>query len=87
MALGVKTGGRKRGALNKKTILRAQTAQNQGLSPLEFLLSLVRDESKEIVVRLDAAKCAAPYVHARLQTTTVQSGPIQITIAREDLAL
>ena len=57
MALGIKTGGRKRGSLNKKTILRAQTAENSGLSPLEFLLSVVRDETIEIGVRLDAAKC------------------------------
>jgi hypothetical protein len=87
MAQGIKTGGRKRGSLNKKTILRAQTAENQGLSPLEFLLSVVRDETKDIAVPLDAAKCAAPYIHARLQNTTVQSTPIQITIAREDFKL
>lgn len=87
MALGIKTGGRKRGSLNKKTIFRSQTAANLGLSPLEFLLSVVRDETKDVAIRLDAAKCAAPYVHARLQTTAVQSSPIQITIAREDLAL
>jgi hypothetical protein len=87
MALGVKTGGRKRGSLNKKTILRAQTAENQGLSPLEFLLSVVRDQTKDVAVRLDAAKCAAPYVHARRQTQTVQTGPIKIEIAREDFEL
>ena len=87
MAQGIKTGGRKRGSLNKKTILRAKTAENQGLSPLEFLLSVVRDQTKDIAVRLDAAKCAAPYLHARLQTTAVQSGPIHITVAPEDLAL
>jgi hypothetical protein len=87
MALGTKTGGRKKGSLNKKSILRAQTAENQGLSPLEFLLSMVRDQTKDIAVRLDAAKCAAPYLHPRLQTTTVPSSPIRITIAREDLAL
>ena len=87
MALGVKTGGRKRGSLNKKTLLRAQSAENLGLSPLEFLLSLVRDETKDVAIRLDAAKSAAPYLHARLQTTAVQSGPIHITVAPEDLAL
>ena len=87
MALGIKTGGRKRGSLNKKTILRSQTAENLGLSPLDFLLSVVRDETKDVAIRLDAAKCAAPYVHPRLQTTAVPSSPIQITIAREDLAL
>jgi hypothetical protein len=87
MARGLKTGGRKKGSLNKKTLLRSQTAENQGLSPLEFLLSVVRDQTEDVAVRLDAAKCAAPYLHPRLQTTTVPSSPIQITIAREDLAL
>jgi hypothetical protein len=87
MALGFKTGGRKKGSLNKKTILRAQAAQKMGLTPLEFLLSVMADETKDIAARLDAAKSAAPYVHARLQTTTLQGGPIQITIAQEDLAL
>jgi hypothetical protein len=85
--LGAKTGGRKKGSLNKKTILRAQAALKQGLIPLEFLISVLADETKDIAVRLDAAKSAAPYVHPRLQTTTVQGGPIQVTIAREDLAL
>jgi hypothetical protein len=87
MARGFKTGGRRKGSLNKKTILRSQAAENLGLSPLEFLLSVVRDENKDVAVRLDAAKCAAPYVHARLQTTLAPSGPIQIMIAREDVAL
>jgi hypothetical protein len=87
MALGVKTGGRKKGSLNKKTILRSQAAANLGLTPLEFMLSLVKDETKDLAVRLDAAKSAAPYVHARLQTTAIQSGPIQIMVAREDFAL
>jgi hypothetical protein len=87
MARGLKTGGRRKGSLNKKTILRAQTAENLGLSPLEFLLSVVRDETRDIAVRLDAAKCAAPYVHARLQTTVAPSGTIQIVLANGDLEL
>ena len=88
MARGFKTGGRTKGTLNKKTILRAEAAQKLGLTPLDFLLSVVRDETKDIAVRLDAAKSAAPYVHARLQTTTaVQGDPIKIVIAKEDFRL
>jgi hypothetical protein len=87
MARGLKTGGRKKGTPNKRTILRAQSAENLGLSPLEFLLSVVRDETNHVAVRLDAAKCAAPYVHARLQTIAAPSAPIQIVLAREDLEL
>jgi hypothetical protein len=47
---------------------------------LEFLLSVMRDENREFPMRLDAAKAAAPYVHARLASTELSGpngGPIQ----------
>jgi hypothetical protein len=87
MARGIKTGGRKKGSRNKKTIFRAEAAQKLGLTPLEFLLLVMGDEDRDLAVRLDAAKSAAPYVHARLQSTTVQSGPVKIEIVHEDFAL
>lgn len=34
--------------------------------PLDYLLSVLRDESKPEETRIDVAKAAAPYVHARL---------------------
>jgi hypothetical protein len=40
-----------------------------GLTPLEYLLGLLRDEANEMPVRFEAAKAAAPYVHARLAST------------------
>jgi hypothetical protein len=40
------------------------------------LLSTMRDESEDKSERLDAAKAAAPYCHARLSSTGV-SGPNQ----------
>ncbi len=33
------------------------------ISPLEFLLSVMRDESQPIELRVEAAKAAAPHVH------------------------
>jgi hypothetical protein len=43
---------------------------------LDFLLAAMRDENKEFGVRLDAAKAAAPYVHARLASVDNKvSGP------------
>lgn len=44
---------------------RAKAAA-EGLTPLEYLLGLLRDETKTYEVRVDAAKAAAPYLHARL---------------------
>ena len=69
MAIGRKTGGRKKGAANKRTREIADKAAAEGLTPLEYLLRLMRDERQEQAVRLDAAKGAAPYIHPRLQAT------------------
>ena len=37
-----------------------------GLTPLDFMLSVMRDEQADTATRLDAARAAAPYVHPRL---------------------
>lgn len=58
--------GRKPGAATKKTREIANKAIEEGLSPLDYLLSLMRDESLPADDRKDAAKAAAPYVHPRL---------------------
>lgn len=69
MALGRKTGGRRKGASNRRTREIADKAAAVGLTPLEYLLSLMRDGDQTLAVRLDAAKAAAPYIHPRLQAT------------------
>jgi hypothetical protein len=42
-----------------------------GITPLDFMLQVMRDESVEPAKRLDAAKAAAPYVHPRLASLAV----------------
>lgn len=69
---GERRGGRKPGAANKRTREIADKALKEGLTPLEYLLFVLRDEAEERSVRLDAAKAAAPYIHPRLQNTTVK---------------
>lgn len=61
-----KTGGRKKGTPNKATAAKAREIAESGLTPLEFMINTMRDETKEFDVRLDAAKGAAPYVHPKL---------------------
>lgn len=56
-----KTGGRQKGSRNKRTT----EIEASGKLPLDFLLEIMRDETKDWGMRLDAAKAAAPYVHAR----------------------
>jgi hypothetical protein len=43
-------------------------------APLDYLLGIMRDENQDARSRLDAAKAAAPYCHARLSSTEL-SGP------------
>ena len=69
MARGGKreNAGRKQSALTKKTReLAVSVTLDGGPTPLEFLVSVMRDVSLELNMRVDAAKAAASYVHPRL---------------------
>ena len=68
-----KSGGRQKGAVDK--IKREAILAAQGITPLDYMMMLVRNETEEKAVRLDAAKAAAPYVHARLQAVTLGGDP------------
>lgn len=64
---GKRTGaGRKAGSRNKRTEAKLREVKASGMTPLEYLISIMRDETKDEGRRVDAAKAAAPYVHARL---------------------
>lgn len=59
--------GRKPGSVTQRTRDIAEALANDGgLTPLEFLTSIYRDVGEEMARRIDAAKAAAPYVHAKL---------------------
>lgn len=58
--------GRKTGAVTKKTREVAERAIAEGLTPLDYMLQILRDETREDGERFEAAKQAAPYVHAKL---------------------
>jgi hypothetical protein len=61
-----KTGGRQKGIANKRTRDIADAAMAQGLTPLEYMLNVLRDETVEPERRDEMAKAAAPYLHPRL---------------------
>ncbi len=44
------------------------------MMPLDYLLGIIRDKDQDGRSRLDAAKAAAPYCHARLSSIEL-SGP------------
>ena len=66
---GERRGGRQRGTPNKKTALKnaalAAAAADPNLSPLDFLLSLMRDPGLPPDLRIKMAQAAAPFVHAK----------------------
>jgi hypothetical protein len=66
---GERRGGRQPGTPNRKTALvnaafDAATS-NPDLSPLDFLLGVMRDPSISPDLRIKAAQAAAPYLHAK----------------------
>jgi hypothetical protein len=68
-----KTGGRKRGTPNKASAAREAAINVSGLTPLDYLLQVMRDEQVPTELRLDAATRAAPYVHPRLSSVAVEN--------------
>lgn len=61
-----KTGGRKKGTPNKRTQAVAKQAAAKGLTPIEFMLQVLRNPQSTFEQRQWAANAAAPYCHPRL---------------------
>lgn len=58
--------GRPKGSPNKATAARQAEIAASGLTPLDYMLGILRDEEADQAQRFEAAKAAAPYVHPRL---------------------
>lgn len=70
---GVRIGGRAKGTPNTKTKERLKAVETSGLTPLEFMLSTLRNDQLDLAIRMDAAFKAAPYVHPKLSSTEVKA--------------
>jgi hypothetical protein len=57
--------GRKKGGVNRVTEEAIARAEKGGEMPLDFLLRVMRDVGADEAKRIDCAKAAAPYCHAR----------------------
>lgn len=89
MALGVKTGGRQKGSRNKATAAKAAEIAASGLTPLDYMLKVMRDDTADASRRDWAAGAAAPYVHPRLaaiEHTGKDGGPVVIRMDGLDAA-
>ena len=78
---GIKGGkragaGRKPNTPNKRTAEIQQAVEQSGLTPLEYMLHVMRNEGFETRDRMTAAVAAAPYVHAKLSSVELAgTGP------------
>ena len=61
-----KTGGRQKGVPNKRTRDFHAAVSEAGVTPLEYMLAVLRDESVDAERRDRMAAAAAPYIHPRL---------------------
>ena len=71
MAAGKKTGGRQKGTPNRASAAKQAEIAASGLTPLDYMLGILRDEEMTTESRFEAAKAAAPYVHPKLSTVAV----------------
>jgi hypothetical protein len=63
--------GRKPGIANRRTAEQVAAASASGITPLEYMLSVMRASETDPRDRLVAAQAAAPYIHAKLSSITV----------------
>ena len=77
-----KGAGRPKGSLTSRTREIAEKAAGQGVTPLEFMLEMMRRdafhedpkiEAQREMMRFEAAKAAAPYIHPRLSSVEVDA--------------
>ncbi len=74
--MGIRTGrpkGRPKGSPNKATAAKVAQIEASGLTPLDYMLTLMRNDQLPSDVRFEAAKAAAPYVHPRLASTEIKA--------------
>jgi hypothetical protein len=70
-----KSGGRSKGTPNKVTERREAEIAASGLTPLEYMLGILRDPKQDQSARFAAAEKAAPYCHAKLAAVTIGGDP------------
>lgn len=70
--------GRKAGSPNKANAEREAEVKASGVTPLDYMLTMLRDEAETPANRMWAAEKAAPYVHPKLAAVE-HSGALDLT--------
>ena len=87
MANGKKTGGRVKGVPNKKRAEFVETITRNGITPLDYMLQVLRDENAPADRRDEMAKSAAPYIHSKMPTAIVTPPPPSGPVSGDDETL
>ena len=73
---GERRGGRQRGTPNKATVAKAaalaSASADPTITPLQFLLGVMRDPKAPTGLRVQVARAAAPLVHGKLKIASVE---------------
>lgn len=75
--------GRKAGAATTRTRQIADAASAEGVTPLEYMLGVLRDEGAPVDRRDAMAKAAAPYIHPALKAIEHRGdggGPVKMIV-------
>ena len=75
--------GRKKSALEERSRKAAERAVAEGITPLDYMLNVLRNEAESPANRMWAAEKAAPYVHAKLASVEhsgTDGGPLQVVV-------
>ena len=65
--------GKPKGTTNAALKEAREKAAAGGLMPLDYLLEVMRNAEHDEAKRMEAAKAAAPYLHARLSNVDVNA--------------
>ena len=88
---GIRPGaGRKKGSKSSKNLEIAKAALAEGVTPLEYMLNVLRDEKADDQTKRWAAEKAAPYVHPRLNSIDIgnkDGKPFVIQALPEDVGI
>ena len=74
--------GRKKGVPNKKNQELLEKVASEGITPLQYMLNIMRDTTAEPLVRSDMAKAAAPYIHPKLSSVDAK-----VSVSSQEAAL
>src|SRR5579863_9509464 len=59
--------------IGKRVARMALESNGEYQAPLDFLITVMQDATQPLEMRVDCAKAAAPYVHAKLQSIDITS--------------